>query len=256
MKKHIVFLLAICLIVSTLCACGKEAAPTVVTYEKDTTEATTQAPQTTAPETTEPASVTEPTGEAHTAFYEMTYSSARIQRDSVGNLWLNVMISLVNQSQETISLPYSTISIYADGEEVLQLEDVICYPQILEPGETGYYFEQCQVDLDENLELTAETSPNVERANDMKKYAVEDIQLRDSAFGVEVYGMYRTDEAVSGLMCAAVVLFDLEGKPFAVLSDYFDASAKEFILSSDKLPEGLRTTDISSYIAYVYPYAG
>lgn len=256
MKKYIVFLLTICLLATTLFACGKEAEPTVVTFEKDTTEATTQPPQTSPTETTEPTTIPEPTGEVHTVYYEMTHSSARIERDSVGNLWLNVMISFMNKSEETISLPYSTIYIYANGEEVMQLEDVMCYPQILEPGETGYYFEQRQVDLDESLELTAETSPNVERANGMIKYAVEDIQLRDSAFGVEVYGMYQTEEAVSGLMCAAVVLFDLEGKPFAVLSDYFDASEKEFILSSDKLPEGLRVSDISSYIAYVYPYAG
>lgn len=247
MKKLLAYFLVFLMI--TLCACGKESTADVVTYDTSTTEsvATTEDTEPTEESTQEP---TQPIVREH---YEMVYSAAKTQRDAVGNIWLNVIAAFENISEETIYMEYSDIAVYAEGEETIVLEQVPCFPQVLAPGQVGYYFEQRQVDIDEDKPLLLEMMPNIHRSEPVELFAVEDMQIRDSAYGVEIQGMFDAKNA-GGLVCVAVVLFNLDGDPFFVLFDYVSAAENGFVLSGDKLPEGLKNSDISSYIAYAYTY--
>lgn len=255
MKKLLCIFLLCCLMFVT--ACSEETQPIVVTYDQSTTQKTS-ATEPTMEEPTESEST-----EAHTASptvvapkYEVCYSSVWVQRDSVGNAWLNVIAEVKNVSDEPLSLTQGTILVFANEEHVLTLEDAVCYPRVLEPGQIGYYFEQSQAYVQEDAQLRVEIESNVERANDLALYVDESSQIYDSAYGVEVRGTFPADIEAEGILCVAVILYDTEQKPFAVLYDYIDSETNEFTLSSDKLPEGLRKEDISSHIVYVYPYGG
>jgi len=255
MKKRIGLFLA-CMLCLGLFACDAQTDVDVITYEPETTQHMQPSEESMTQPTILPEIPEETQPQEPIEYIELVYSSAKTRRDNVGNIWMDVLVGFRNVSQEEICLSYSNIDVFADGEHLMTLTDAVCYPVSIEPGETGYYFEQVQADLNENAELTVQMQPNIERANHIVRYPVEDVQVRDSAFGVEIYGMYQSEEDPEGLLVAAVVLYDLDNEPIAVLSDIFSASTKEFILSSDKLPEGLSSQDISSYIAYVYPYEG
>lgn len=252
--KKLIFVLLLCMVL--LSACAQDSATDVVTYAPKTE----QTEDTTEP-TSESESEAEPSETASTGFskmqsYEVTYSSVTTQRDSVGNSWINVLLTVQNTGSNPICLTDSSISIYADEELALTIDGAVCYPRVLEPGQVGYYFEQQPGFLEEGKKLSAQIDTNMENANQLPQFTVEDSQIYDAAFGIEIYGAFPTDFEAEGLLCVAAVLFDTEQKPFAVLCDYIEADANEFTLSSDKLPEGLSAQDVSSHVVYVYPYAG
>ena len=248
MKKLLCLFVLFCVILSV--GCAVESAPTVETFEQDTTQPTTE-PTT---EATEPTTLPTENNEEppKMASYVVEYTSVKMQRDSVGNSWLNVIVTVKNTGEEAIRLTDGTIAAFADDEQVLLIENATCYPNILRPGEIGYYFEQDPTYVEDGRELRVEFGANMERASaDNAQFIVEDSQVYDAAFGVEVRGAF--SESVQGIVCAAV-LFDMEQKPFAVLYEYFDEMTNEFTLSSDKLPEGLSKEDVASHIVYVYRY--
>lgn len=249
MKKLLACVLAVGMLAVGLFGCEKDPDVTVITYDTNITTATTEATET--EEVT--AAPTESEVVTTLKHFEMMYCQAETQRDAVGNIWLNVLVAYQNVSEETIRMSYGDIRVYSDGEEGLVLQQVPCYPHVLEPGQTGYYFEQRQVDIDEDKPLFVEMLPDSAVSAPIEQFAIEDVQIRDSAFGIEVSGMYQAPNH-SDLVCVVVVLFNENSDPFYVLFDYLPSNENSFVLSGDKLPEGLTTADITSYIAYAYAY--
>lgn len=248
MKKLLCILLLFCVLLSV--GCAKESLPAVETFDQSTTR-TTEEPTL---ESTEPTAMPTHTDEEppKLSSYGVEYTSVKMQRDSVGNAWLNVIVTVKNTGEEAIRLTDGCIVVFAEEQQVLTIEDATCYPSVLQPGESGYYFEQVLKYVDENCEFRVDFGANMEKASSEITQFVVDSQVYDAAFGVEVRGTL--SESAQGVVCAAV-LFNTEQKPFAVLYEYFDEPTDEFTLSSDKLPEGLTKEDVSSHIVYVYPYA-
>ena len=237
-----------------LAACSAETTEPVTTYEVLTTAETTTPPTielpsetTAAPETTQaPSEPAEP--------FKQVYSSVTTQRDAVGNIWLNTFAAVKNTGNEAITFPKATLTVFDGEEEIKVIEDVVCYPNVIEPGECGYFFEQGPMDIAEGSDLRVEVAANLERAVGLTKQTVRDIQVYDLAYGIEIYGAYEP-QVESGLVCIAAIVFDLNRDPIAILSDYIDASEIQFVLSSDKLPEGIRSSDVEVQV-YAYPYEG
>jgi len=250
MKKYIFLIL--CLLAIMLAGCSEETKEPIVTYEVTTTEATTQGPTLAEPE--EPMVTEQQTPEEPKMPYELVYSVAKTSRDSVGNVWLNVIAAVKNTSDEPICLKQSSLIVSTQSQELASIEDAVCYPNLIDPGDYGYYSERIRVELDVNEALHVDVQPNVERAIEMGKQTIEDYQLYDLAYGIEVHGSYEP-KVKEGIVCIVAVLFDLNGDPVAILSDYIDASQTQFVLSSDKLPEGLHSSLVTAKI-YAYPYEG
>lgn len=235
-----------------LAGCSEETKEPIVTYEVTTTEATTQGP--TVSESEEPTLTETQTPEEPKMPYELVYASAETSRDTVGNVWLNVVAAVKNTSDEPICLKNTSLIVSAANEELASIEDAVCYPNVIEPGAYGYYCERTRMELDVNEALSIEVQPNVERAVDVTNQQIEDYQLYDLAYGIEVHGSYEP-QVKEGIVCIAAILFDLNGDPVAILSDYIDASQTQFVLSSDKLPEGLHSSLVTAKI-FAYPYEG
>jgi len=249
MRRYI--FLIICALAFVLAGCSEEKPEPVVTYEVSTTEATTQGPSLS--ETEEPDSEQRAPEEPKMP-YELVHAYAETSRDAVGNVWLNVVAAVKNTSDEPICLRQSTLLVSTASTELVSIEDAVCYPNVIEPGDCGYYCERCRVELDVNETLRVEVQPNVERAIGMSNQTVEDYRLYDLAYGIEVHGTYEP-QVKEGIVCVAAILFDLNGDPVAILSDYIDASQTQFVLSSDKLPEGLHSSLVTAKI-FVCPYEG
>ena len=252
MKKLIAFILAMSMLMIT--ACSEEAAPTVETFDKNTTESTEAS--TAEPTESDILEIPSDDFEQVDAGCEVRYSSVTTHRDSVGNVWIDAIAEVKNTGEEAICLTPASMVIYADGEAICTLEDVECFPKVIEPGQVGYYFEQSQQYIDENAALTMELDPSMERANGIAQYIIEDSQLIQTPFGVGVQGAYPMRDELTGVIRVAAILFDYDQKPMAVLFTDLEGDGNDFVLESDKLPEDWSVASISSYIVYVYRYAG
>lgn len=250
MKKHLSFLLIFCLLAALFTACSDEKEASVVTIESTTTESEINSTEDTSTELIDESSeeTTEETTEESLP-YETAFSSLRITQDSDGNDWLSVLVAYENTGDTPLFLNYSTMTVYADDEEI-DLEDVAAYPQVIAPGETGYYFEQVHIDFEPtaaSFEINAQIEPT--DAETTVFYEVQNIRCRNSAFGLEVSGELN---ASGGLVCVCAILFDADGNPVAVLSDYLSADETGFVLSGDKVD--LTAEELSDCVVYAYPY--
>ncbi len=257
MKKLLCVIVLFCMLF--VAACSEEPLPPVLTYDQSKTEG----PASTEPSTTELTQEVSETTQAPSDSpavvmpkYEITYYDVMSTRDVNGNPWLNVIVQVINMSDEPISITQGTVLLDYEGEEQVVLENVNCYPQLLQPGQSGVFFEQSHTYVPEDIEPHLEIEANVERANDCLQHMDETSQISDGAYGVEVNGTFPAQMLDEGQLCVAAILFNTEQKPFWVMSDLIESDINEFTLSSDKLPEGLRKEDISSHVVYVYPYGG
>lgn len=264
MKKHLVLLLIFAVLLSGLAACSEEKGETVVTSstsfvdnETDETDVSGDPNESVGESTSEALPTDEPSFSTETQEdYLLTYSSVSTHRDSQGNAWLNVMVGYTNTSDTPLMLDYCVITINDDGEDILTLTDVPSYPSVIAPGETGYYFQQEYVDFEVGERVGLSFTPSIRTCDEREYFPVSQVQCLDAAFGIEVSGTVDVPSDTSGLMEICAILFDTDGQPVAVLFDYVDAAETSFILSSDKLPEGMTAESFSDCAVYACLYEG
>ena len=246
MKKLIVLLL--CLSLTLLAACGDREEPATESAVIETTEETTEAPA----ETTEVPTETEEPGPLETVSV-----SAGLHHDSVGNVWLQFIGAYRNCGEEPLQLDYMDVTVSAAGAEEIALTSVEPYPQVIAPGETGYYYEMKRVDLGDAAELSADPEVSWTPAEEPVRYKAEELTVRDTPYGLEAAGtLEKSALQEENMICVAAVLLDEESGPLAVLFDYFTPEdlANGFVLSGSQLPEELHAADVSKCLLFAYPY--
>ena len=282
MKKLIILLLSLC--VCLLAACAKEnqetggtsvtSAPVEISAPETTGAPETAAPAEPTEETTAPTEETtvketateEPTEEESSSEEPSTEPegplspvsvSAQLHHDSVGHVWLQFIGAYENTGDTPLQLAYADATLSGPGVKDIVLSDLEPYPQVIAPGETGYYYEMKQVDLDSSAELTASLTPEFSPAEAPVRFEATENLVRDTPYGLEVQGTLAPEALKEeGMICVAAVLLDGDGVPFTVLYDYFTAEdiAQGFILSADQLPEGTLAADAAQCLIFAYPY--
>lgn len=251
MKKHLSLILIFCLLLTCLAACSDGKDETTVPVPQTTTAPSESDEETTDESTSE--TTIEPTQEED---YSIAYASVTTHEDGQGNTWLNVMVGYTNDSETPLLLDYCDISVDADGEAFLTLTDVAAFPSVIAPGETGYYFEQVCVDVPDDAILGLIFDPAISPCEERAYFPVSDVLVLDAAFGIEVSGMVEVPAETNGLVEICAILFDANGQPVTVLYDYVDAAETAFILSGDRLPEGMTAEDFSDCVVYACSYEG
>ena len=228
MKRIFAVLLALSLLL--LAACSKGVSPTEPSQTEPATQAPTE-PATDAP--TEP-SQTEPATEP---------------------------------SQPTEEEGPFTVT-YAHAQADTVRKGVSAYPQTIEPGEKGWYYDEFTVDTAQTGELAVQYDGDALAASvrtaeqGSMRYTVSDVNLKDSVYGgVELTGRIRNDTAERGsLVCVAAVLLDESEKPlgvvYTVLDSPLEAGAETtFGMSSEMLPPEVKSADIAQVETFAYPLA-
>ena len=260
MKRLLCLISALCLLLC-LCACNSAPVPSessTVPSSAATSEATTEA-------TTEPtyASTTEaPTTTAPQSLYELGACSVRTYRDENGTIWAMGIAEIVNTGDKPLYLDYGSFELRNSADEVVMTADAIAaYPQILLPGESGYYFEVVEPDLPDTEALTLYVTPDVCEAEvECVRYTVTDTRLKNSPYGgLELWGKVENATDSDGeLVCIAAVLLDAEDKPLGllttILTDQLKAgTASEFTVESFMLPTELKTSEVAQTLIFAYP---
>lgn len=256
MKRWIAVFCVLCMLLS-LCACGEETAVT----EEPTTEPVVTEPASTEPPTTEPASTEPPTTEAPDP-YRVVENKVQIYQVSSGTVWALATISVENTGTENLWMDYASITLKdMAGKTVAVMDSVSAYPQILKPGETGYYCDTIALDLAELATLIAFMEADIRPTEkEAQRYTFSNVTLTDTSFGgILLEGTVNNDTETAGeLVCISAILLDETGGTLGFISGYLDQTlaageSKSFSYESFMLPEGLDTRFISSYVLFAFP---
>ncbi len=256
MKRLICLILAVGLL-TALTACNNVNKPEPV--ETTVSEPSVEPPTAYTEPSAEPTDAPEPTQEQKP--FELTEQSCRLYRDELGVTWVQAWVTVKNLSETPLVLPYASLTLSGDGEELGVLQDVAAFPPVIAPGEQGCYYEETRLDtaFDGAPEVSLDAEIAQAELDEPLRYAVSESKLADSRYGgLTLTGKVRNDSgADEPLACVAAVLRDKDGKLVAVLYTYLTETlkageTKEFELSDFMLPEDIRAEQVDSIEVYAY----
>ncbi len=194
------------------------------------------------------------------AEYSVGDAVVSVTTDSIGSKYVQVYFPVTNTGKVNVYLESGSADIENSSGSLEDTVDMIsAYPNVIKPGETGYYYERTLYDGSATSGLKAVAHPNVEKASvDCVRYKVSDVSVKDEQYlGAKVIGRVENTTNEEGKMVeVAAILFDknsaLIGVEFTYLSDGLAAGDKKAFECSS-LRTDLKASDIAKYEVYAYP---
>lgn len=246
-------LLAICIVLALmLTACGGSGSGSPSASQPQQPDASS-------------AAVSEPSGQAEApeeTAYEITWSGAKTYTDSIGTTWVQAITEIENTGSADLYLGSGAYDLEdADGGLIKSSTMVSAYPDVIAPGEKGYFYEETTLDEPVDGELTLLPRPSVDKAKvENIRYALSDLELSSDDFGnLKARGrVENTSSEASTMTYIVMVLKNAEDQPiglmFTILSEELAAGDKiGFEMSAFSLPDDVTEETIASYEAFAYP---
>ncbi len=210
---------------------------------------------------TEPATGTnEKASEAAEAEYTIGDTVASVSTDSIGSKYIQVYFTVKNTGKVNLFLESGSADIENSSGSLEDTVDMIsAYPNVIKPGETGYYYERTLYDGDATSGLKAIAHPDVEKASvDCIRYSVSDVSVKDEQYsGAKVIGrVENTTDEKSETVEVAAILFDKNNKLIGVEYTYLDdglAAGDKRAFECSPLRTDLKASNIATYKVYAYP---
>lgn len=257
MKRLLCLLCALCLL--ALSACQPDS-PVESSTPSESESSSTSEPSTTLPsESTDDSTEPAPVG----ANYELGEPKAVTYLDAGGAVWAMGFAEVKNTGDQPLLLGYGEFELASkDGQRLTTIDTVSAFPQVILPGESGYYFEVVETALSAPDELKLLLKPDIQPAEAACiRYEITESRLRDSPYGgVELLGAIQGGENApeNAMACVAALLFDANGAFLGLVSTMLidspqaDAEAV-FAAQSFKLPGELKASDVAETRIYAYP---
>ncbi len=194
------------------------------------------------------------------AEYKLGKSYSKIEKDSIGSVYITVAYEVINSGKVAVFLKDGTADIEnKDGSLIDTVENITACPQILKPGETGWYFERTLFDGKTVNDIKSVPHPNVEKSSDeCIRFNVSDTKLNEEQYlGVKTIGRIENQtKSDYDSVIVSVNMFDSNGKVINKEYTYIDegikaGEKKSFEISS--LNTKLKASDVSKYEVYAYP---
>ena len=256
MKRSILILLAC--VLALLCACAAKPEPT---EPQGSSSAAPSEPSSEPVPSTEESSSAPSKTEPPTASFKVTDQRLNVYRNRAEEFWGQVIAAVQNTGDAPIYLQNCTFRITdTEGKSLASDTTVSAYPQIVAPGETGYYYAETYLETESAEGLTLEFTPQVSvSAQQAVTYTVENPDLQDSRYGGMELRVTLSNSAAQDTRhyCVAVLLFDAEG---SLLGQFYDVpsvkipagSSAVLELSSYMLPDTVTKAEIADYRILAY----
>ena len=256
MKRSILILLAC--VLAPLCACAAKPEPT---EPQGSSSAAPSEPSSEPVPSTEESSSAPSKTEPPTASFKVTDQRLNVYRNRAEEFWGQVIAVVQNTGDAPIYLQNSTFHITdAEGKSLASDTTVSAYPQIVAPGETGYYYAETYLETESAEGLMLEFTPQVSvSAQQAVAYTVENPDLQDSRYGGMELRVTLSNSTAQDTRhyCVAVLLFDAEGK---LLGQFYDVPSVKvpaggsavLELSSYMLPDTVTKAEIADYRILAY----
>ena len=250
MKRNLLALflaLALCL---ALAACGGEDAPPAADGSPAPSGSVPDVPP-----------MDEPSGPQ----YELGYVGNRLYTSSIGTVWSQTIIEVVNTGDVNLYLGSAGYDLEDEsGALVAAKSYVSAYPDVLTPGETGLVYDDTIID-----NVTADMALTVIPHVDVEAATVEKFSLPISDFSLSMDRYNRLSalgrvenntgaDLENKMIYIVAALYDSEGKPLGlmmnILMDPIKAGEKiGFELSGGALPGDVTPEAVAEYVLYAYP---
>lgn len=258
MKKIVSFLLILLLIF--LAACGSNSSDTAQDTSSVSNSAAESGEVSSAPADT--AEVSAEPAVASADPYEITYTNCRMYQDSIGSIWGQTIVEITNTGDHPLYLGSASYDLEdASGSLVAAQSYVSVFPDVLNPGEKGYLYEETildQADLD--AEYTVIPHLTIEPAKiDCIRYDVSELSLVEEEYlGPKVMGRVENSTEEDGTMVyVTAILYNAENTPSGIIFTILDSiPAGEkigFEATAYSLPDDVTADQVASYTVYAYP---
>lgn len=196
------------------------------------------------------------------AAWEVGEATAVTYPDSIGSTWIQIICPVKNTGTKTLYLSSGTMDLEdKDGHLVDSKNLISVFPEVLQPGETAYYYEETI--LDDGMPTDLNVLPHVkvkEAKVDCIRYEISDVAIADEEYGgVKITGRVEntTDESESMVQIVAL-LYDADNNllalPFTYLTDELAAGDKMgFSMSTFSAPDSVTAGAVDHYEIYAYP---
>ena len=198
---------------------------------------------------------------ADTAEYELGDGIVRVWTNSIDTKWIMVAVPVKNTGTTDLYLSTGTIDVEdASGTLVQSISMVSVYPQVLQPGETAYYYEETLFDGGSEDGLTVVPHVDVEKATvDCIRYELSEIQVKDQEYNsAHVVGrVENTTDTAESMAYVVANLYDTDGnflaQEFTILDNELGAGEKMGFETGSTAYE-FNADEVGSYEVYVFPY--
>ncbi len=196
--------------------------------------------------------------------YEITYQNITMFRDSISTIWSHAIVEVTNTGETDLYLPYGSYELTSQDGTVIHTNSgsFSPSPQVISPGEKGYYFEETTMDEGtptEGITITPHINPVVATVEN-KRLEVSSTEIYDKEYGgIDLHGMVKnTTGSEQSFVYITAVLFDSSGQPICQLMNILSNPIKPdeqvgFELEGSTLPEGVTRDSIADYKVFAYP---
>lgn len=196
--------------------------------------------------------------------YEVTYQNARTWTDSIGSVWVQVIVEISNTGSENLYLGSSAYDLEDAGGALISSKTMVStYPSVLAPGEKGYMYEETILDnYNGDGQLSVVPRLSVEESKvPLIRYDTSDISVSDGSYGdISVLGRLEntTSSSADGLVYIVAFFYDESGAPIGsalnILTDGLESGSKVgFELNEHSMPKDVTSQSIANTVVYSYP---
>lgn len=195
-----------------------------------------------------------------TESYEVGEGIVKTWTDTIGENYVAVAVPVKNTSSYNLYLSSATIDIEDESGALVQtVESVGVHPQVIEPGETAYYYEVDFYDGDMNSNLSLLPHVNVEKAKvDCIRYELSELQIKENDYSSpSIKGrVQNTTDEESTMVYVVANIFDNDGnficQEFTILDNSLPAGDK-IGFETNTLSREFSIDDFGTYEVYAYP---
>lgn len=247
MKKILIFLLVLCMLLS-LSGCA------LLLFAGEETESNTKS-------TVNKINTTE--AENTSSPYEITYSSVKTYKDSIGTTWAQVIVEIENTGLYNLFLESGICDLEDTEGTLVASKNISVFPQIIAPGEKAYYYDEYLLDsLAEAIELRIIPRLQVKKStSEHITYPVTDVSITDFTYGgLKVMGrVENTTNSEDSMIYVVITLFNEASEPiglaYTILADDLTPGEKVgFELTASSFPNEVTADSVASYTAVAYPH--
>jgi hypothetical protein len=194
---------------------------------------------------------------------EITYTNAMLHKSSIGTVWVSAIAEVTNTGSANLYLSSGSIDLEdSSGSLVSSITMVSAYPEVIAPGEKGYYFESTMLDdMPADSSLTVILHPDIEKAKvDKINFPVTELKLADDRYsGLSASGrIENTGSEEESMIYIAVILYGENDTPlgvlFTIIMDDVAAGDKVgFNATGLSLPDNITSDTVARYEAVAYP---
>ena len=203
----------------------------------------------------------EPEASVEEAASEITNQSVRTYSDDIGTTWLQTIVEISNTGSAPLYLSSGAYDIEdSSGSLVGSQTYVSIYPDVIDPGEKAYLYEETTLDNPiEGVQIVPRYQADKAKV-DTIRFPVTDDSLKDNGWGepIVVGRVENTSDEEQSMVYVVAKYFDASdtviGLSFTIMTETMAPGAViGFETSSLKLPDDVKTDTIARYEVIAYP---